>query len=213
MSDNMNIIREIRLQRGLTLHQLAEQMAVSPSTLEKVEKGQRRLKTYFLETAAQALNVDKHRLANGQLVDVEARVVGPIRKPSGEDLGSVVQSIPMYGAAGGAHAQKHKVGFIANIPDLYHCEGAFAVQVGDLGERYKNIPWFRAGCLLYCHPTAFVAENCLCVVRPDGETHMILGHLVKRGDGVATVESLTGEMFEASLGTVYTVVQIKTTTI
>lgn len=213
MSENINIIREIRLQRGLTLHQLAEQMVVSPSTLEKVEKGQRRLKTYFLEAAAQALNVDKHRLANGQLVDVEARVVGPIRKPSGEDQGAVVQSIPMYGAAGGAQAQEGKLFYIANIADLFHCEGAFAVQVGDLGERYKNIPWFRAGCLLYCHPTAFVAENSLCVVRPDGESHMILGHLVKRGDGVATVESLTGEMFEASLGTIYTVVQIKTTTI
>lgn len=213
MSENINIIREIRLQRGLTLHQLAEQMVVSPSTLEKVEKGQRRLKTYFLEAAAQALNVDKHRLANGQLVDVEARVTGPIRKPSGEDLGAVVQSIPMYGAAGGAQAQEHKVGYIANIPDLFHCEGAFAVQVGDLGERYKNIPWFRAGCLLYCHPTAFVAENSLCVIRPDGESHMILGHLVERNDGVATVESLTGEMFEASLDTAYTVVQIKTTII
>jgi transcriptional regulator with XRE-family HTH domain len=213
MSDNMNIIREIRLQRGLTLHQLAEKMAVSPSTLEKVEKGQRRLKTYFLETAAQSLSVDKHRLANGQLVDVEARVVGPIRKPSGEDLGTVVQSIPMYGAFRGAKVKESTLTYIANIPDLYHCEGAFAVQVGDLGERYKNIPWFRAGCLLYCHPTAYVSENSLCVIRSDGDPPRILGHLVKRDDCVATVESLTGEVLEAELGTVYSVVQVKITTI
>jgi hypothetical protein len=119
----------------------------------------------------------------------------------------------MYGAFRGAKVKESTLTYIANIPDLYHCEGAFAVQVGDLGERYKNIPWFRAGCLLYCHPTAYVSENSLCVIRSDGDPPRILGHLVKRDDCVATVESLTGEVLEAELGTVYSVVQVKITTI
>lgn len=70
----LNKIREVRNERGFTIATLAAAVGLSPSAIEKMEKGQRRLKLYQLTKVAEVLCVEVNFLANGQVVDTEPRV-------------------------------------------------------------------------------------------------------------------------------------------
>lgn len=79
-----NNLKKFRKNRGLTLEQLAEKLNTSPGQLQRLESGNRRLNTHWLESLARFYNVkpsdliddvgetgDKPSLPQNTLVDCE----------------------------------------------------------------------------------------------------------------------------------------------
>ena len=204
----VNLIRDVRLSKNLTLHQLAEDMGVSVSALEKVEKGQRRLKQYFLEAAAKALNEDPHRLANGQPIDQEARVVGPVKKPKSSDNRPHVTSIPMYRAAKYYATRQKLHAYIANIPSLTMYEEAFAIEIGHVSDEINAVtPFIEPGVRLYCHPEVYPGRGHLVVW--DAGDKLVPGVIASRDENTALIKDFRNNEHNAPTADVYRVEAIK----
>ena len=207
-SVRVNLIRDVRLSKNLTLHQLAEDMGVSVSALEKVEKGQRRLKQYFLDAAAKALNEDPHRLANGQPIDQEARVVGPVKKPKGLDNRPHITSIPLYRAARHYAVREKLHSYIANIPSLTMYEDAFAIEIGHVCDEFNRLtPFIEPGVRLYCHPEAYPGRSNLVVW--DAGDKLIPGVIATRDEHTALIKDFLNNGHHAPTSEVFRVEAMK----
>ena len=70
-----NKIKEVRLEKGLTLQALAERVGTSAPQIDRLEKGLRRLTIDWLNRIAKSLDVTPGSLLNNQFIEKEIEVV------------------------------------------------------------------------------------------------------------------------------------------
>ena len=54
----MNKLRELRRSRNITLRELSEKIGISPISLCRIEKGERKMTTEFVSAVAEALDLN-----------------------------------------------------------------------------------------------------------------------------------------------------------
>ena len=59
-----NILREARLEKEMTLEQLAEKVNVTPKTIQRYETGERKISIQTLHTITNVLDIDKQKIIN-----------------------------------------------------------------------------------------------------------------------------------------------------
>ena len=177
MVKNVNIIREVRKSKGLTLEQLAQMTGYSMSTLEKVEKCQRRLKGYFLDEVANALDVEPEYLANGQNVDSDARVVesnNNFVEKRRKYMSLNEPNTPTYSALSkikhyrnnGLRVPKNQIpNDIIGHAMLFKDTNSFAITLPSVDEKIEfAVPWIEPGAILYCSKSVPLKKGKLVVI-------------------------------------------------
>ncbi|ADB52467.1 helix-turn-helix domain-containing protein [Conexibacter woesei] len=104
-------LRQLRLELGLTLQQVAERASIDVSTLSRLEAGRRRLALDHVPALAAALGVSTDELLSA------APTLDPrIRAPSRTFAGMTMWPLTRRGPAGGLHAYKILVSTDRRIP-------------------------------------------------------------------------------------------------
>ena len=204
----MNKIREIRRSQGHTLETMSDLMGVSQSALEKVEKGQRRLKQYFLVRAAEALRVDPHELANGQAVDQEARISSVINKP-GSDQPNVLQnrSIRVFKSSGLSIPKNQPQSFTACPSTVWADEAAFGVTIPVVPDDIEAVsPWLQAGTICFASSQASLSKGGLVVA--DRGDNYIISQIEGFSETSIKCKPWVGDSFEVDPSSVYPIVTI-----
>jgi len=158
-----NSIRRLRLERGLTMQELANRIGTSKSQIDKLEKSERRLTVDWMR-----------RLSNGLECDVIALLPETDAASSTHAIPSVQsqrRDLPVMGAVRGGmdglFFDNGKVMETVNRPaNLIGVGNAFAVYaVGDSME-----PRFFAGELLYVNPNRPLSRGCFVAIEmQDGQ--------------------------------------------
>ncbi len=186
-------LRELRLQRGYTLEELAELTKLSPSYLSRLESGTRRLNADILQRLAHVLSchpgdllpTETHggkfvMMGNRGGIEGETENFAP-RYPS--------QDLPLY------HLRKNTEGkdtlsletaaeWVTRPPELMGVAGAISFSINDpsFGSRY------RIGDRVFAHPTRPLTPNCsVLAVTYDNEA--VLGEFM----GWKTIDGETDE--------------------
>lgn len=104
-------LRELRMQRGLTLEDVASRSSIDVSTLSRLESGKRRLALDHLPRLAAALSVSTDELLRGREAE-DPRVRG------GSHTHHDVTYWPLtrHGPAGGLHAYKIRINARRHTP-------------------------------------------------------------------------------------------------
>jgi len=97
-------LRELRMQRGMTLQEVGERAGIDVSTLSRLESGKRRLALDHLPRLAEALSVSTDELLQAS----EARDPR-VRGPAHTHHGVTYWPLTRQGPAGGLHAFKVRV--------------------------------------------------------------------------------------------------------
>src|SRR5690242_5144513 len=97
-------LRDLRLQRGLTLEDVARSARIDVSTLSRLESGKRRLALDHLPRLAEALSVSTDELLRAPEAP-DPRVRGTSHSANGITFWPLTRS----GPAGGRHALKIRV--------------------------------------------------------------------------------------------------------
>jgi transcriptional regulator with XRE-family HTH domain len=80
MSIDLNLLRETRLRRGMTLKQAAARVGVSTAQIQRLEKGERRMTVDMLEAYCAALRISPIELFGGA---IRVPVIGVLDHNSG----------------------------------------------------------------------------------------------------------------------------------
>lgn len=94
-------LRELRVQRGMTLEAIASRASIDVSTLSRLESGKRRLALDHLPALAAALGVTAD-----DLLSAPQRPDPRVRRPPQHHDGLTTWPLTRYGPAGGLHAFK-----------------------------------------------------------------------------------------------------------
>ena len=104
-------LRELRVERGLTLEAVAARASIDVSTLSRLESGKRRLALDHLPALAAALGVSADDLA------LPAAAARPARPPPVAALrGLTMWPLSHHGPAGGLHAFKLRIDAERSVP-------------------------------------------------------------------------------------------------
>lgn len=104
-------LRELRVERGLTLEAVASLASIDVSTLSRLESGKRRLALDHLPALAAALGVTADDLLSPPL-QPDPRV----RHPPQRLEGLTIWPLTRHGAAGGTHAFKLRIDAERSVP-------------------------------------------------------------------------------------------------
>jgi transcriptional regulator with XRE-family HTH domain len=104
-------LRELRVERGLTLEAVASQASIDISTLSRLESGKRRLALDHLPTLAGALGVTVDELLSPRQPP-DPRV----RRPPQHFQGLTLWPLTQHGPAGGLHAFKLRIHAERSVP-------------------------------------------------------------------------------------------------
>lgn len=186
-------LRELRLQRGYTLEELAELTKLSPSYLSRLESGTRRLNADILQRLAHILSCHPGDLLptethGGKFVMMANRTA---YEGEGENFAPryPTQDLPLY------HLRKNTEGkdtlildtaseWITRPPELMGVAGAISFSINDasFGARY------RVGDKVFAHPTRPLTPNC-SVLAVTYDNQAVLGEFM----GWKSVDGETGE--------------------
>jgi len=97
-------LRELRLQRGMTLHDVGVRAGTDISTLSRLESGKRRLALDHLPRLAQALSV-----STDELLQTSEETDPRVRGQAHTHHGVTYWPLTRHGPAGGLHAFKVRV--------------------------------------------------------------------------------------------------------
>ncbi len=191
-----NRIREIRRAQGLTLQKLGDRIGTTPQQIHRLEKGNRRLTTDWMERVASGLGVHPTELIADDAELATRSSGGP--PAAANDPGLRVAEIPAYGGAdlpvlgtakGGSDALLFNDGEVAERvarPSLLAgaIQGYAVYMTGDSME-----PRYQALELLYVNPARPVTGGCYAVVqKTNGEA--LVKRFVRRDDRVVVLEQL-----------------------
>lgn len=150
-------LRELRIQAGFTLEDLAETTQLSPSYLSRLESGSRRLNADIMHRLAIALNCNP-----GELLPYHASF-----QSAGRADGEVIptngytQDLPVFALEGtpeisGSIKLDTPEQWVARPIELVGVSGAMScvVRNGNFGPKYSN------GERLLLHPSAPLVSNC-----------------------------------------------------
>jgi len=195
-----NRIKELRRSQGLTLQRLADQIGTTPQQINRLERGDRRLTTEWMERVAAGLEVHPTELIADE-ADIALRSgrgsSGSIDHSSGFALRA--RNIPIHGdidlpvlgtARGGSDALMFNDGEIVERvtrPSLLAgATQAYAVYM--TGESME--PRYHALELLYVNPARPITSGCYVVLqKANGEA--IVKRFKRRSDHVVVLEQLS----------------------
>ncbi|MDX2103922.1 MAG: helix-turn-helix domain-containing protein [Alphaproteobacteria bacterium] len=144
----MTPLRVLRVERGLTLDQLADSVGTTAQQIGRLERGERRLTVDWMVRLAPALGVEPKDLI-GAAALTAAQAEGAVRTTTR----AVPGMLPVRSAARGGGEQEMFLldGAIDHVPmpeHLRNVRDAYAIWVvGD-----SMVPRFRAGTLLHVNP-------------------------------------------------------------
>jgi transcriptional regulator with XRE-family HTH domain len=104
-------LRELRVERGLTLEAVASRSSIDVSTLSRLESGKRRLALHHLPTLATALGVSADELLSPQ-----QRPDPRVRQPPQHLQGLTMWPLTHHGAAGGRQVFKLRIDAERSVP-------------------------------------------------------------------------------------------------
>ena len=104
-------LRELRVERGLTLEAVASRASIDVSTLSRLESGKRRLALDHLPALAAALGVTAD-----DLLSAPQRPDPRVRRPPQRFQGLTMWPLTRHGAAGGLHAFKVHIDAERSVP-------------------------------------------------------------------------------------------------
>jgi transcriptional regulator with XRE-family HTH domain len=104
-------LRELRVERGLTLDAVASRASIDVSTLSRLESGKRRLALDHLPSLAAALGVSAD-----DLLAPAARPDPRVRRPPQRFRGLTMWPLTRHGPAGGLHACKLLIDAERSVP-------------------------------------------------------------------------------------------------
>jgi transcriptional regulator with XRE-family HTH domain len=104
-------LRELRIERGMTLEAVAAGASIDVSTLSRLESGKRRLSLDHLPALAAALGVTAD-----DLVSPPQRFDPRVRRPPVHRDGLVMWPLTWHGPAGGLHAFKLSISAERSVP-------------------------------------------------------------------------------------------------
>lgn len=186
-------LRELRLQRGYTLEELAELTKLSPSYLSRLESGTRRLNADILQRLAHVLSCHPGDLLPTETHGGKFVMMGSRGGLDGETENFASrypsQDLPLY------HLRKNTEGkdtlsldtateWVTRPPELMGVAGAISFSINDpsFGSRY------RIGDRVFAHPTRPLTPNC-SVLAVTYENEAVLGEFM----GWKSVEGENGE--------------------
>jgi len=194
-----NRIKELRRSQKLTLQRLADQIGTTPQQINRLERGDRRLTTEWMERVASGLGVHPTELiADESDLALRSGLNSPESAPTPSSPHLQVRDIPAYGeidlpvlgtARGGSDALLFNDGEVVERvtrPSLLAgATQAYAVYMtGDSME-----PRHQALELLYVNPARPVTHGCYVVVqKANGEA--IVKRFVRRNDHTVVLEQL-----------------------
>lgn len=118
----MNNLRDLRVERGLTIREVADRMGVHFTSVARIERSERALNSSWTQRFAEALHVDPSQIVNGAV---------PTGRP-----GPSMRTLPIIGevAAGNwREAVQHPDGV---LPSPFGGENAFVLSIkGDSMDR------------------------------------------------------------------------------
>ena len=116
-------LRRMRLERGLTQSQMAEQLGISASYLNLIERNQRPVTVQLLLKLGQTYDIDLQRFA----VDDEARVAALLKEVFGD---------PLFAKSGVTHQDIQDIAASSPVPRLPRT-GRQCAQSGRGLERHR----------------------------------------------------------------------------
>lgn len=130
-------LRELRVERGLTLEAVASRASIDVSTLSRLESGKRRLSLDHLPGLAAALGVTADDLISPPL-----RSDPRVRHPPRHFPGLTMWPLTRHGTAGGLHAFKLRIDAERSVPPdplpvheghdwIYVLEGRMRLLLGE----------------------------------------------------------------------------------
>ena len=194
-----NRIKELRRSQGLTLQRLADQIGTTPQQINRLERGDRRLTTEWMERVAAGLEVHPTELIADE-ADIALRSGrgsgGSIDHSSGSGLRA--RDIPIHGdidlpvlgtARGGSDALMFNDGEVVERvtrPSLLAgATQAYAVYM--TGESME--PRYHALELLYVNPARPITGGCYVVLQKANGV-AIVKRFTRRSDHVVVLEQL-----------------------
>ena len=190
MVDIASVIRQRRLEMGISQETLAEMAGTSQTTIDKIENG-RSARSRFLPAVCSALGIDL------KTIDPAFASVGmplPNATMAGSANLDVGVKVPAYGKAmGGRHGEfvlnGNKIDDILAPPSLRGVKEAYAVYVA--GESME--PRYEAGEVLFVNPRLPVRRSNYVVAQianPDDETSPLafIKRFVSKGGGKLKLE-------------------------
>lgn len=191
-----NRIKELRRGQGLTLQRLADRIGTTPQQIHRLERGDRRLTTEWMERVASGLGIHPTELIADE-TDLAMRS-GAGSPAASSDPGMRVRESPVHGdidlpvfgtARGGSEALLLNDGEVVERvtrPSLLAgATQAYAVYMtGDSME-----PRYQAPELLYVNPARPVTSDCYVVVqKANGEA--LVRRFTRRNDRFVVLEQL-----------------------
>ncbi len=104
-------LRELRVERDLTLEAVASRASIDVSTLSRLESGKRRLALDHLPALAAALGV-----STDDLLSPPQRPDPRVRRPAQHRDGLTMWPLTQHGPAGGLHAFKLRIEAARSVP-------------------------------------------------------------------------------------------------
>ncbi len=174
-------LRELRLQRGFTLEELAGLTELSPSYLSRLESGTRRLNADILQRLADILACHP-----GDLLPTESNIAkfssGYAQTASTESLGSAryqAQDLPFYRlqAAPGQPFKAMDASPSEWVMRPHELQGVAGAISFTLSESVNNAR-FRAGDRVYAHPSRPLSPSCsILAITTDNQA--IVGEFIR----------------------------------
>lgn len=157
-------LRELRLMKGLTLEELAEQTDLSPSYLSRLESGSRRLNADIMQNLATALSCHPGDLLPGGKSEVGAYLHGEIN-PAASNQNTQAHTLPLYHLASTPDGIQtidfaHPTEWMARPAELTEATKAFAISMPN----DAMAPRYFAGERLLAHPSKALTQRCFVVV-------------------------------------------------
>ena len=153
-------LRELRLVRGFTLEELAEQTDLSPSYLSRLESGSRRLNADIMGRLATALNCHP-----GELLQYGENFTASNAGQAASNQNTQSHNLPLYRLTK-SESGAFKINFseqsefAARPPELQEASKSYAIAL----EEDTFAPRYYAGERLLTHPTKALTPRCSVAV-------------------------------------------------
>lgn len=168
-------LRDLRLQRGYTLEELANLTELSPSYLSRLESGTRRLNADILQRLAHILSCHPGDLLPMDTTSGKFTLMTRTDGAEGAHTRFAAPDLPMYVLAAANDTTRviqfdTPADWIARPSDLTGVAGAISFSIPDTA----LTPRFRPGERLFAHPNRPLTPNCT-VLAITHENQAILG--------------------------------------
>ncbi len=187
-------IRQLRLEQNLTLQALADKVGTTKSQIDKLEKGERRLTTDWINRLSAALDVEPVIFFQ-ETDNIIGIAADPLREPyvaayGNDDLTEFSrynQNIPVYGRVDALTGQLKQmqtvVDNVACPAPLHNVSGAYAVYVPD----DSMSPRYHMGETLFLHPLKPLVADCYVLAIFKDNTAAIR-RFIGRGQGIVLLQ-------------------------